>query len=249
MMTSWDEIKGEVKDAYDKIDSAYKEHVLSAVDKVKERPLLNSAVKTALPLIPIIGPILRNLYDNIGGGTTSEEDKAKQILDFLGELEKQSKEQFDRIAKDLGTNRDVITDAVNQNKIAITDLISKSSTELLRAIAKVKEDTIKIRDRVGKIQEILEKQGPVGSEPKRNAKPSTFHGESKIFVGRTQDIDTIKNYFFESNLPVSIIGEGGIGKSALAYQAMHKCDDIFDLVIPVYFGSFLTFESFLLEIV
>jgi molybdopterin converting factor small subunit len=129
MMTSWDEIKGEIKDAYDKIDSAYKEHIVSAVDKVKERPLLNSAVKTALPLIPIIGPILRNLYDNIGGGTTSEEDKAKQILDFLGELEKQSKEQFDRIAKDLGTNRDVITDAVNQNKIAITDLISKSSTE------------------------------------------------------------------------------------------------------------------------
>jgi hypothetical protein len=38
-MTSWDEIKGEIKDAYDKIDSAYKEHIVSAVDKVKERPL------------------------------------------------------------------------------------------------------------------------------------------------------------------------------------------------------------------
>ena len=108
-MTSWDEIKGEIKDAYDKIRLCLQRTcIVSAVDKVKERLLLNSAVKTALPLIPIIGPILRNLYDNIGGGTTSEEDKAKQILDFLGELEKQSKEQFDRIAKDLGTNRDVI---------------------------------------------------------------------------------------------------------------------------------------------
>src|SRR5829696_337738 len=112
-----------------------------------------------------------------------------------------------------------------------------------------KKIQLKLAIELEKYKKFLKSKTPVGSEPKRNAKPSTFHGESKIFVGRTQDIDTIKNYFFESNLPVSIIGEGGIGKSVLAYQAIHKCDDIFDLVIPVYFGSFLTFESFLLEIV
>src|SRR5687768_6625728 len=78
---------------------------------------------------------------------------------------------------------------------------------------------------------------------KRPPKPSRFHGEStKIFVGRKQDIDTIKNYFIESNDPVSITGEGGIGKSELAYKAIHKCEDMFDLIIPIYFGSHLTFE-------
>jgi hypothetical protein len=35
--------------------------------------------------------------------------------------------------------------------------------------------------------------------------------------------------------------------SELAYKAMHKCKDMFDLIIPVYFESHLTFESFLLE--
>ena len=86
------------------------------------------------------------------------------------------------------------------------------------------------------------------SQFKRPPKPSIFRGEStKIFVGRKQDIEIIRNYFVESNFPVSITGEGGIGKSELAYKAMHKCEDMFDLVIPVYFESVLTFESFLLE--
>ena len=62
-----------------------------------------------------------------------------------------------------------------------------------------------------------------------------------------QDLETIRNYFAESNLPVSITGEGGIGKSELAYKAMHKCEDMFDFIIPIYFASRLTFESFLLE--
>lgn len=67
---------------YDKIEPAY-EKLESSVDKVKERPALNTVVKTALPFITGIGPILSALYDNIGGGTKSEEDKAKQILEFL----------------------------------------------------------------------------------------------------------------------------------------------------------------------
>jgi hypothetical protein len=99
MTTSWDETKGKIKHAYDEIKSAYKEHVESSVDKVKKNPILNTAVKMALPAIPIIGLTLRELYDNIEGAAgISEEDKAKQILEFLGKLEQQDKKQFDRIA-------------------------------------------------------------------------------------------------------------------------------------------------------
>jgi tetratricopeptide (TPR) repeat protein len=254
-MTSWDEIRGKIKHAHDEIESAYQKYVVATVDKVKERPLLNNAVKTALPLIPVIGPTLSAIYDNIGGGTKSEEDKAKQILDFLNDLEQKNKEQFNRIAQDLQTNRQVITDAINENKIAITDLISKSSTQILQSIDDVQKDTGVILDRVEvigsrieKIQTLVEQGRSTTSELKRPPKPSVFRGEStKIFVGRKQDIDTIKNYFAGSNLPVSITGEGGIGKSELAYKAMHECKDMFDLIIPVYFESILTFELFLLE--
>jgi tetratricopeptide (TPR) repeat protein len=98
----------------------------------------------------------------------------------------------------------------------------------------------------GKIEQ--QQLGEKAIEYKRPPKPSIFRGEStKIFVGRKQDIDTIRDYFLGSNLPVSITGEGGIGKSELAYKAMHKCKDMFDLIIPVYFESILTFNSFLLE--
>ena len=38
MMTSWNEIRGKIKHAYDEIESAYEKHVVSAVDEVKERP-------------------------------------------------------------------------------------------------------------------------------------------------------------------------------------------------------------------
>jgi hypothetical protein len=101
----------------------------------------------------------------------------------------------------------------------------------------------------GKIQQ--QQLAEKAIEYKRPPKPSVFRGEStKLFVGRKQDINTIRKYFKESNLPVSITGEGGIGKSELAYKAIHKCEDMFDLIIPVYFvsGSAMTFESFLLEI-
>jgi tetratricopeptide (TPR) repeat protein len=246
--TSWDETRGKIKHAYDKIESAYQKHVLYAVDIVKERPLLNTAVKMALPAIPIIGPSLKELYDNIGGaGTKSEEEKAKQILEFLGKLEQQNKEQFERIAEDFKTNREAIINVIHQNRIALTDLISRSSAELLEAVTELKEDTSEIRTKVGKIEKILERR-QIPIQPKHPPIPSVFRGEStKIFVGRKQDINTIKNYFAESNLPISITGEGGIGKSELAYKAMHKSEDMFDLIIPIYFGSLLTFNSFLLE--
>jgi tetratricopeptide (TPR) repeat protein len=143
-MTSWDEIRGKIKRAYNEIESAYEKHAVSAVDKVKEKPLLNTVVKLSLSAIPIIGPNLRDIYDNIGGGTKSEEDKAKDILKFLENLEQQNKEQFDRIAEDLKTNRNLIIDAINENRIVMTDLISHSSAEILKEIGSVKEDTSEI---------------------------------------------------------------------------------------------------------
>jgi tetratricopeptide (TPR) repeat protein len=156
----------------------------------------------------------------------------------------------------LKSNRQAIIDAVNQNKIEITALITNSWKEIVGALhglqktADVTLDKVEaIASGVERIQEsLLEERPSPSSVLKGPTKPSTFRGEStKIFVGRKQDIETIKEYFTESNLPVSITGEGGIGKSELAYKAMHKCEDMFDLIIPIYFGSHLTFESFLLE--
>ncbi|HKG71718.1 MAG TPA: hypothetical protein VKA87_07450, partial [Nitrososphaeraceae archaeon] len=85
------------------------------------------------------------------------------------------------------------------------------------------EDSAAIRVGVERIQAILEQRHPVTSDPKRPPKPSVFHGKSKIFVGRKEDITKIKQYLTQSNAPVSIVGEGGLGKSALAFKAIHEC--------------------------
>jgi hypothetical protein len=140
MVPSWDEIRGKVKRSYGDIESAYEKHVVSAADNVKERPVLNMAIKMSLSAIPIYGPILRDLYDNIGARAKPEEQKAKEILEFLGKLEQQSVEQFDRIAHDLETNRREIIDALNENRISITDLISQSSAEILEKVGDVKRN-------------------------------------------------------------------------------------------------------------
>jgi NACHT domain len=149
-MTSWDEIRGKIKNAYSEIESAYEKYVESSVNKVKERPVLNNAVKVALSVIPVIGPNLRDLYDNIGGAKKSEEDKAKQILEFLSKLEQQNKEQFDRIAEDLKTNSHLII----ENRIAITALIYKSSSEILQEIRSLKDDTRVIREGMEQIDDL-----------------------------------------------------------------------------------------------
>jgi hypothetical protein len=56
-------MRGKIKHAYDKVDSAYKKYVSSNADKVKELPLINTAVKMSLSIIPIIVLNLRDLYN------------------------------------------------------------------------------------------------------------------------------------------------------------------------------------------
>jgi tetratricopeptide (TPR) repeat protein len=80
-------------------------------------------------------------------------------------------------------------------------------------------------------------------------KPSSFPSEKRIFVGREEEISRIKGYLTDkTNRPVSVTGQGGIGKSQLAFKAMHECYAEFEEIIPIYFESKLTFDKFLLSI-
>jgi hypothetical protein len=79
----------------------------------------------------------------------------------------------------------------------------------------------------------------------------TFKGEKQFFVGRQNYIDQIiKDKLIVPGSKVSIVGPGGAGKSQLAFKAIHEYikEDLFDLVIPIYFGERLTqFDEFLLQ--
>jgi tetratricopeptide (TPR) repeat protein len=90
---------------------------------------------------------------------------------------------------------------------------------------------------------------------KRPEKPSSFFEEKTgNFVGRKQEIKNIKELLLagrnnesNKNVRVSIVGEGGIGKSALAFEVIDRCTHAFNIIIDINFESRLTFDSFLLE--
>lgn len=224
-MLPWDEIRGKIKETYDKIESAYNQ-IEIRVGNVKEHRVINTVVRIALPNIPIVGLYLRDWYDNTGG---ADEEKTTQILQFLENLQQQNELQFQRISEDLKTN----LDAIITSKIEITQLTWKRSTEILEQVDRVRQDTTIIRHDVKEVKEILNSRQTI--QISYASKPSTFRGEKRIFIGRQNYIDQIKEYFRVSNAPISIIGLGGIGKTALAFKVIHQCEDMFDLIIPVYF--------------
>jgi hypothetical protein len=147
-VVSWGSLKEKIKDTYNKIESAYKKYVESGVNQVKERPVLNTTIKIALSTIPIIGPNLRDLYDNIWG---SEEDKTREILSFLNKLEQQNEENFERIAADLERNKNIIIESIRDNRIVLTDLISQSVFEILKKLGKIGQNTVRISDELLKV--------------------------------------------------------------------------------------------------
>jgi hypothetical protein len=244
MVSSWSDIQGKIKEAYNKIETAYNQIETGAGKVKKEHRILNTAVRIALPNIPIVGQYLKDWYDDAGG---EEEDKTKQILQFLKKLEQQSEEQFKRISEDFKINLDVIV----SSNIEITQLISKTSTEILEEVHKVRQDTTVIRQDVKEVKEILKTHQAATIQQLTYAKkPETFRGEKPIFIGRQNYIDKIKEYFrISPNYPISIVGIGGMGKSTLAYKTIHQCEEMFDLIIPIYFAELgISLNSFLSSI-
>jgi tetratricopeptide (TPR) repeat protein len=233
MVASWDEIRGKIKHAYDKIESAYQKHVVSAVDKVKERPLLNAVVKESLSTIPLIGPSLRDLYDHIGGGTKKEEDKVIEILDFLRKLGQQNREQFDRIAEDLRTNGHRILDAIAQNKIELNALISRSFAEVLEKISTVESE----------LHSLLE---ALNTPLKGSIDAGVIAGELDVhesagvgYIRRGEDTLLEHELLHSGNKIVLIRGGPGSGKSRMLYNALMYCKE--------YFSTFFLIPSFFRE--
>jgi tetratricopeptide (TPR) repeat protein len=239
----WSGICSKLKEAHDKIESVYIQ-IETGVGKVKEHHALDTAVRMALPNIPIMGSYLLAWYNGVKG---SEEDKTKEILEFLVSLQQQDEEQFTRISDDFRVN----LDAIVNSKMEITELISKASTEILEELHRVGKDTTAIRKDTSETRRSVEEIKEIVKRKERTIeiryaeKPSTFRGEQSIFIGRQTCIEIIKQKLKESNAPISIIGSGGIGKSALAFKAIHQCEVMFDLIIPIYLQSVMTITSFL----
>jgi tetratricopeptide (TPR) repeat protein len=89
---------------------------------------------------------------------------------------------------------------------------------------------------------------PNQSTIKTFEKSVALPAEKIAFVGREQDVSVITKLLEESNDPVSIVGRAKIGKSALAFEIMQRCEYIFSNIIPVYIEATSTVNDFFLSI-
>ena len=249
-MGPWTEKQGKIKIAYNMLEQAYNK-VEAGVGRVKEHKILNIVVREAIRNIPAVGDYLLQWYDDTGG---SEEDKSGQILQFLNNLQQQNEEQFNRISEDLKINFDEII----KNGIQISELISKTSTEILEQTRKVSQDTAEIKVDTAEIKvdiaairlDLREARKAYGEtrEIRNISKPSKYRGEKPFFVGRNENVDSVKEYLRIPGSRVSIVGLGGTGKSALAFKAIHESEDIFDVIVPIYFEPVIKLSEFLAKV-
>jgi tetratricopeptide (TPR) repeat protein len=104
-----------------------------------------------------------------------------------------------------------------------------------------------------KLQEWLDKRIPflsIVSSVQDNLpiKPSSYLGERSLFLGRNLEIGELSDQITSGDKVVSVIGEGGIGKSSLSIKVVRKVENLFDIIIPVSLTPGTTYHDFLLEI-
>jgi hypothetical protein len=76
-------------------------------------------------------------------------------------------------------------------------------------------------------------------------KPKLFDNEKTIFCGREQELSELIELLSSEKQSITLVGEGGIGKSALAFKAIHRCENKFDCIIQVPLDSRITYSKFL----
>lgn len=99
-----------------------------------------------------------------------------------------------------------------------------------------------------KIKENRSKPQSIATSVRRLPVPASFKGEKALFVGRGDEIDDIKKHLTSSNEPLSIVGMGGIGKSAVCFRAIRESLDYFDNLIDIYFEKGLSFDNLLITL-
>lgn len=113
---------------------------------------------------------------------------------------------------------------------------------------KILEKTSALLQGQEELKSFLEQQGQARkNEIKLEPKPKYFKGEIRNFIGREKEIENLISNL-RSNRAVTIVGEGGLGKSSLAIKVIHSCEDEFELIIPLFLNLSLSLNDFLTEI-
>lgn len=78
--------------------------------------------------------------------------------------------------------------------------------------------------------------------------PRLFSGERTLFVGRIAEIAEISSLITNGVRLITLVGEGGVGKTALTVKVIRQVENLFDIIIPVNLDTGMKYEDFLLDL-
>ena len=154
MLTLLKDRKITIKNSISKLQQIYKK-IESGVEFIKDNPALDLAVKTAISAIPIAGPVIREIYDGVGGNG-SEKQNTQDLLSLLQNLEKMNDKQFVDQAIQIKQNRKEIL----KNRQVFLEQIKRSEDLLSNKILVTNESVLKNRE----FLEHLEQSGEITHE-------------------------------------------------------------------------------------
>jgi tetratricopeptide (TPR) repeat protein len=195
---------------------------------------------------------LKRKYEEVKKGTVSFEDFSVllvRLMRLLLKLYKDNREIIDTNYRE-SLQLLLINLSANVNEYRTVSNLDdrQATTDLNRKIMKI----------VGQILIELDKIYPVTYGPSsimRTAsastlsKPKRFRGEKVLFIGRQNTVEELREDLSKPGIRLSIVGMPGIGKSAVAFKAIHECESVFDIVIPIYVGTEkITYSDLLLKV-
>lgn len=112
----------------------------SAVKQIQGNPTADLVVKSILPVIPVAGPLLANLYENASGSTS---DKNAQILKILEEYQKMDNAQLEKSFAKLEENKELIkTNQYKLNEVLIDTKLLLTGQEDIKNLLKTQGEQI-----------------------------------------------------------------------------------------------------------
>lgn len=110
----------------------------SAVKQIQSNPTADLMVKSILPVIPVAGPLLANLYENASGSTS---EKNAQILKVLEEYQKMDEAQLQKAFSKLEENKELIlTNQYKLDEVLVdTKLLKQGQEDILKELKEQRE--------------------------------------------------------------------------------------------------------------
>jgi len=161
---------------------------------IKNNPTADLLAKSALPVIPVVGPLLANLYDNAPGTTT---DKNNAILKVLENMENMNEDQLKKAFTKLDENKA----AIEKNTYKLDDLL----TDTKQILVITTDTNVRVKSLEAKLDQVLLQLSNIKSGKKSVEVSSDLKNQlneitqlsSKIIEN---DPDIIKNIKIETEL-------------------------------------------------